>query len=155
MMDFIDRLVASVPTLSQEESFEMFQSLFAESIHQDWVLYSSEIIGFQECMMLAETYTNGLSTVESSAQSFITSKPIHIFFAIAPDQTFQVHGLLYSNGAVCFIYPLGDEDKSALLFVWIDKELVNLYKGAFVDISAQRVYNTDIPTFFETFRDVE
>lgn len=147
---FLQRLTKSSPTVSPEDSDKIFAELLAGDHGKDWVQFSSEIITFQTALALATGYVGTYSEVISTDEMSLPSEqPISVFGA--DKDTFSYIGLLYSNGAVMYAESKTLTD-SPILFVFLDKTLVNVLKIPFVDLNEGKVFNATEQEFVEAFK---
>lgn len=138
MTSFIQRLTNSKPSVPGEASEKLLLDILTSTYNPDWVVYSSALLGMDEVTKLAQFYTQSVSEVLTSDHLSLPSPhPIEVFGADQKDYKFI--GLLYSNGAVIYMESPSREDP--LLFVFIDKEVVDILRIPYVDSKNKTVHH--------------
>lgn len=139
MKPFIERLTQSVPTLDEEQSDIIYRDLLTGAHPKQWVIFSSYVMGMEAATELAVSYTQIFSEVVTSEEITIpSSSPMNIFGADHGDYKFI--GLLYANGAVLYAESQAP-DEEPLLFVFLDKVLVDIGGVPYVDLATKTIHN--------------
>ena len=138
MVDFIQKLKNSEPTLSDDAALELYRTFTIDAYNMGWVLHSSAIAGFDDTVKLAELYTDALSVLDTTRERLSTSVPGYVLQAV--QETFSLWGLLYSNGAVVYLESNNPENPP-LLFVWIERDLLDKLGVVYVDTAKEGVWN--------------
>lgn len=141
MKSFLERLLASIPTIDEEQSDQIYKDLLTGSHPKKWVIFSSHVQGMETVIDLAVSYTEIFSeVVTSEGITIVSSAPIHVFGA--DHGSYKFIGLLYSNGAILYAESQ-DPNENPLLFVFLDKVLADLAKVPYVDLETNTVHNID------------
>lgn len=135
MNPFVARLINSQPTLDEEQSRNLAHEILS---HKEWILFNSNIIGWDEAVEMARYYTTHLSEVISTDDMSVrTEHPVQIFRIEDTKRNYKCIGLLYSNGAVTYMHA----DDRDVIMISLDRSVADALNIPYVDIPAKRVYN--------------
>lgn len=153
-LPFIDKLCKSNPSLPPDQSWKLFKSLITGE-KDDWIIASSAIIPLEQVASIADAFSLCYAQVNSSTQSYVTPYPAHIFVGQNPDETIKFHGVLYSNGAIVYTENLIDPEQfPPLLICWLEPQVADVLRIAYVDPIQQVVHNTTCEEAFEIFHEI-
>lgn len=108
----LDMIATSPPTVSDKQAYALYLELHMAG--RDWLYYHN--LSHHGVIELAETFINNHACIRSSYDAMYSPMPVDVFHVST-----NIHGLLYSNGAVC------TNTMDGLIELWIEEETVTLF----------------------------
>ncbi len=133
MEDLATRMRRSQPSIIGFR--DSVDALLYYFLNQDYVTFSSKLLGWTTTYHLANLYVSALASVEVSDDVALQStQPIHVYNGV--DETGQsIIGLTYSNGALFLIEVPGQDD---IIVCIMNRELAKTYELDWVPIKVNQ-----------------